>query len=46
MESAEEIAPGGGVFHLYVSHEPGWRPRGNAEELQLGASTGRPQGSR
>jgi len=34
------IAPGGGVFHLYVFHEPSWRPRG-PDSFQLGASSAR-----
>jgi len=35
------IAPGGGVFNLYVHHDPSWRPRGGPESFQLGASSAR-----
>jgi hypothetical protein len=34
----EPVAPGGGVFNLYVRHEPAWRPRGK-DQLELGASS-------
>ena len=34
------IAPGGGVFNVYVYHDATWRPRG-ADEFQFGASTAR-----
>jgi hypothetical protein len=35
------IAPGGGVFNLYVYADPGWRPTAGAEALQWGASSAR-----
>lgn len=37
FDCEEPVAPGGGVFHLYVRHDPAWRPRGT-DELHLGAS--------
>jgi hypothetical protein len=38
FECEEPVAPGGGVFNLYVRHEPSWRPRGK-DQLELGASS-------
>lgn len=35
------VAPGGGVFNLYVYHDPSWRPRGGSDSFQLGASSAR-----
>ena len=32
------IAPGDGVFNLYVYHDPSWRPRGGPDAFHLGAS--------
>ncbi|HYP07709.1 MAG TPA: hypothetical protein VER03_15860 [Bryobacteraceae bacterium] len=40
IESMEPIAPGGGVFHLYVLAEPAWRPSGEGNFF-MGASSGR-----
>lgn len=41
IECDGPIAPGGGVFHLYVYPDPSWRPRRNAGEFLLGASDAR-----
>ncbi len=35
------IAPGGGVFNLYVYHDPSWRPRGGPDSFTIGASSAR-----
>lgn len=35
------IAPGGGVFNLYVYPDPGWRPSKGADTSQMGASAAR-----
>ncbi|MCC6860827.1 MAG: hypothetical protein IT158_19825 [Bryobacterales bacterium] len=45
LESDGPIAPGGGVFNLYVYHDPGWRPGGSwgasDQGLFFGASDAR-----
>jgi hypothetical protein len=33
------IAPGGGVFNLYVYHDPSWRPRGGPDAFHLASSS-------
>lgn len=35
------VAPGGGVFNLYVYPDPAWRPSTGANTYQLGASSAR-----
>jgi len=40
MQCGDPVAPGGGVFHLYVHHDPSWRPRSGGESFQLGAQAG------
>ncbi|MEX2264304.1 MAG: hypothetical protein WD696_20285 [Bryobacteraceae bacterium] len=35
------IAPGGGVFNLYVYHDSSWRPRSGADTFHFGASSAR-----
>lgn len=35
------VAPGGGVFNLYVYTDPGWRPSAEPDKYELGASSAR-----
>jgi hypothetical protein len=41
LQCNEPIAPGGGVFNVYLYHDAGWRPRSGADEPQMGASSAR-----
>lgn len=46
IDTAVPIAPGGGVFNLYVRHDASWRPRNAAEvdQVHFGASEARSMG--
>lgn len=39
IDCKDPVAPGGGVFNLYVYPYPGWRPSTGADTYQLGASS-------
>lgn len=41
IDCKQPVAPGGGVFNLYVYPEPAWRPSTSAGAYQLGASSAR-----
>ncbi len=41
LDCNRPLAPGGGVYHLYVNAEPAWRPSNRADEYFLGSSTAR-----
>lgn len=41
IDCKRPIAPGGGVFNLYVYPDPAWRPSSGADTWQLGASSAR-----
>jgi hypothetical protein len=41
IDCASPVAPGGGVFNLYVYPDPAWRPSTGADASQLGASSAR-----
>ena len=41
IDCKHPVAPGGGVFNLYVYPDLAWRPSTGADTWQLGASSGR-----
>jgi hypothetical protein len=41
IDCDDPVAPGGGVFNLYVYPDPAWRPSTGADTSQLGASAAR-----
>ncbi|MCL4849928.1 MAG: hypothetical protein KJZ78_00925 [Bryobacteraceae bacterium] len=41
IDCGHPVAPGGGVFNLYVYPDPVWQPSTGADTYQLGASSAR-----